>query len=107
MNYRKVTAFIPQLSLKHVEEKLIKLGVAGMTVSKAHGIGEYRNFFRKDCMSDCSRVEIFTETDKARQIADTIARSVHQGLSTDGVIAILPVEEFIYIRDFEEKAHDG
>lgn len=52
-------------------------------------------------------IEIFTEAPQARQIATTIAHKVHQGMSTDGVIAILPVEDFMHIREFEEVANDG
>jgi len=107
MNYRKITAIIPSLSLDNVEKELIALGVPGMTVSKVHGYGDYRNYYAKDTMSDCSRVEIFTEVEKARQIVNTIARTVHQGMETDGVIAILPVEEFIHIREFSETNNDG
>lgn len=103
MKYRKVTAIIPDSSLTNAEEALEAIGVAGITVSKAHGYGEYRNYYAKDQMIDCSRIEIFTETEKAMEIADTIAKSVHHGLKTDGVIAILPVEEFMHIHEYNEK----
>ncbi len=106
MKYRKVTAIIPSLSLDDVEKELLTLGVPGMTVTKAHGMGEYRNYYAKDSMSDCSRVEVFIEAEKAKRIADTIAKVVHQGLSSDGVIAILPVEEFMHIREFIEVSND-
>jgi len=107
MKYRKVTAIIPALSLEDVEKELIAMGIPGMTITKAHGMGEYRNYFAKDSMNDCARIEIFTEAKKAKQIANQIALTVHQGLSTDGVIAILPVEEFIHIREFNEVSNDG
>lgn len=107
MKFRKVTAIIPSLSLDDVEKELIALGVPGMTVTKAHGLGEYRNYYAKDSMSDCSRVEVFIEAEKAKQIANTIAKAVHQGMSTDGIIAILPVEELIHIREFHETNNDG
>jgi len=103
MKYRKVTAIIPELSLEDVEKALAEIGISGITVSTAHGYGEYRNYYSKDKMNDCSRIEIFTEVDKAKEIANTIARTVHHGLSSDGVIAILPVEEFIHIREFSER----
>lgn len=102
MKFRKVTAIFPELDLKKVEEALIDIGVPGMTVTRAHGFGEYRNFFAEDCMSDCVRVEIFTEAEKASEIADTIARTVHEGMTSDGMIAILPVEEFMHIRQYGE-----
>ena len=103
MKYRKVTAIIPSLSLDEVEKELMSIGVPGMSVTKVHGYGDYRNFYTKDSMTDCARIEIFTEEPQARQIATTIARKVHQGMSTDGVIAILPVEDFMHIREFKEE----
>lgn len=106
MNYRKVTAIIPTISLEEVENELMAIGVPGMSVTKVHGYGDYRNFYTKDSMSDCTRIEIFTEASKAKQIVRTIASTVHQGMSTDGVIAIQPVEEFIHIREFNEVNND-
>ena len=92
----------PSLELEKVEQALIGIGVPGMTVSTTHGFGEYRNYYAKDAMSDCVRVEIFTEADKADEIVRTMARTVHQGLSSDGMIAVLPVECLLHIREFEE-----
>jgi len=105
--YRKVTAIIPALSLDEVEKELMALGVPGMSVTKVHGYGDYRNFYAKDSMTDCARIEIFTDAHQARNIVTTIAEKVHQGMSTDGVIAILPVEDFMHIRDFKEVNNDG
>lgn len=103
MKYRKVTAIIPKSVLEKVEQALYEIGIPGMTVSKTHGLGEYRNYYASDHMSDCSRIEIFIEEDKAKIVASTIARASHQGLDTDGIIAILPVEEFIHINDYVEE----
>ncbi|MFV2059983.1 MAG: P-II family nitrogen regulator [Gammaproteobacteria bacterium] len=102
MKYRKVTAIIPDSSLRDAEEALAAIGISGITVSKAHGYGEYRNYYAEDNMNDCSRIEIFTEAEKAKSIADAIAGSVHHGLKTDGVIAILPVEEFMHIHEYNK-----
>jgi len=107
MKYRKLTAIIPALSLDEVEQELMTIGVPGMTVTKVHGYGDYRNFFTRDSMTDCARIEIFAEAAQARKIVTTIAKKVHQGISTDGVIAVLPVEEFMHIRDFSEVSNDG
>lgn len=107
MKHLKVTAIIPSLTLDEVEKALIAIGVPGMSVTKVHGYGEYRNYYSEDTMSDCARIEIFIAAEKATLIAKTIANTVHQGMSTDGVIAIMPVEEFMHIRDFHEENHDG
>lgn len=102
MNFRKVTAIFPVLELDKVEQALIGAGVSGMTVSRTHGFGEYRNYYAKDTMTDCVRVEILTQADQADEIVRTIARTVHQGLNSDGIIAVLPVENLLHVREFEE-----
>lgn len=107
MNFRKVTAMFPSLELEEVEQALIGIGVPGMTVSATHGFGEYRSYYAKDTMADCVRVEIFTDADKADEIVRTIARTVHQGLNSDGIVAVLPVEDLLHIHEFEEGYHDG
>ncbi len=103
MKYRKVTAIIPQSTLQQVEIELAAMGVPGMTVTKVHGMGEYRNYYTQDTMSDCSRIEIFTDADNAKEIARAIVQVVGQGMSTDGIIAILPVEEWFHIKDYSEE----
>ena len=103
MKFRKVTAVFSSLVLDEVEKKLIGIGVPGMTISKTHGFGEYRNYYARDSMTNCVRVEIFTEADKANEIVKTIARTVHHGLNSDGVITVLPVEDVLHIREFSEK----
>jgi nitrogen regulatory protein P-II 1 len=103
MKFRKVTAILPSLALDKVEKELIRVGVPGMTVSKTHGFGEYRNYYAKDSMTDCVRVEIFIDADKANEIAETIARTVYQGPNSDGIVAVLPVQDVLHIREFSEK----
>jgi len=86
MNFRKVTAILPSLELDKVEKELIGIGVPGLTVSSTHGFGDYRNYYAKDTMTDCVRVEIFTDADKADEIVRTIARTVHHGMSSGGIL---------------------
>lgn len=102
MKFRKVTAIFPELQLDKVEHALIEAGIPGMTVSKTHGFGQYRNYYADDLMSDCVRVDIYTDADKAKEIAKTIARTVHLGGRHDGIIAVLPVEDLLHIREFSE-----
>ena len=101
MSYRKIIAIIPTLKLEDVEINLKQAGVPGMSVSSVHGYGEYRNYYTNDTMTDCSRVEVYADTKKVKQIVIAIAKATGQGLDSDGVIAILPVEEFLHIHEIE------
>ena len=102
MKYRKIVAIIPSAELDHVEEELTAIGVTGMTVTKVSGIGEYRNYYVKDLMSECRRVDVFADVARTREIVNTIAEAVGKKMKTDGIIAVLPVEEFIHIREYCE-----
>jgi len=106
MFYRKVTAIIPTISLEDVEKELEDIGAPGITITKVHGSGNYRDYYAKDTLSNYSHVEIFTEETEARNVSNTIAKTVSRGMSTEGVIAIVPVEEFIHIKDFKEVTND-
>lgn len=104
--HQKVTAIIPSLTLGEVSKALSAHGVPGMTVIKVRGFGDYRNFYSRDNMTDCARIEIFAELDNTKNIVNIIAKTVHQGMSTDGVIAITPVDEFMHIQDYSEENDD-
>lgn len=101
MDYKRITAIIPDTSLEKVESSLVGLGVNWITVSKNRGHGEHQNYFQKDCMTDCIRIEIFIESDKAKCIADAICYATYEGEDSDGMVAILPVEEFMRVREFK------
>lgn len=100
--YCKVTAIFSSLDLEKVEDALKAIDVSGLTVSKARGFGEYRNYYAEDTMADWVRAEIFEEAVLADRIVETIARTVHKGLDSDGFVAVLPVEYLLHIRDFKD-----
>ena len=102
MNFKQITAIIPPDVLEDIENELRVINVQGMTVSHVHGMGEYKNFYAKDLMTDCIRIEIITDASKTQQVVNTVAKVSHLGSDTDGVIAVFPVEEFIHIKDYEE-----
>lgn len=100
MEYRKITAIFPPIELNRIESELSALGVPGMTVSRSHGYGEYRDFFSKDTMMDNVRIEIFAPTDKSAEIVDALSSAIRHEHNCDGMIAVTPVEQLIHIRRF-------
>ena len=100
MEYRKITAIFPPLELERIESELIALGVPGMTVSRAHGFGDYRDFFAKDTMTDNIRIEIFTPIDKSDGIVEVLSNAIRHEQNCNGMIAVTPVENLIHIRRF-------
>lgn len=98
MNFRKVTAIIRPDLLEQVENRLKVLNVPGVSVSKVKGYGEYANFFQSDWLSTHTKIEIFTNAENAKAIAEAIMETAHTGVEGDGIVAILPVESVYHIR---------
>lgn len=104
--HMKITAIIQTKQLDHVLSKLAAMGANGLTVTSVKGFGEWHpkhNFgYGKafDKLSDHMRIEIFIESDRADAVIDTIAKAAYTGEAGDGVIALLPVEQFVHIRSY-------
>lgn len=106
MTYKRISALIPSISLEGVQKVLMENGAPVVSISKIHGYDDYRNYFAKDAMSDCARVDIFVEENRVKTIINAVAKVTQQGMSTDGVIAVMPVDNFIRIRDYKEEDYD-
>jgi nitrogen regulatory protein P-II 1 len=93
-----IVAIIRRDRLEAVEEKLQKIGVERINVSKVKGYGEYRDFFARDWMVEEVRIEIFTKQEEVDGITTTIMDAAHTGLPGDGVIAVVPLDKLFLIR---------
>jgi nitrogen regulatory protein P-II 1 len=102
MELKKVNAIIRSRLLEEVEERLRKIGVKGLTVTRVRGYGEAKSIWSQDWLGGHARIEIYAEKDKADQIAAAIMEVAHTGGSGDGIICILPVEKIFRIRTKSE-----
>lgn len=100
MNFNKITAIFPPSELDRIEAELNVLQVEGMTVSRAHGFGMYRDFYAGDEMVDSVRIEIFTPSERTEDIVETLAAEIGKEVNADGMIAVTPVERLIHVRRF-------
>lgn len=101
MNFRKVTAIFPEILLEKVEARLIEIGVPGMTLTKVKGYGEYCDFYKRDWMTSYARLEIFTPADNSETIVNSIMETTHMGNISEGIVAVVPVEKLMHIRDWQ------
>src|SRR6266571_222206 len=106
MNVKLITAIFPRDRLEAVEEKLRRIGVERVDVSKVRGYGEYRNFYARDWMVDEVRLDIFTRTDEADAVTAAIMDGAHTGEPGDGIVAVVPIEKFLLIRTRSEATPD-
>ncbi len=102
MGIKQIMAIIRTTALEDVEDRLIRLGVPGITVSRVKGFGEYANFLTPGWLSAYVRIEIFADASQAPQVVDTIIEAAHTGIAGDGFVSVLPVEAFHRIRDGRE-----
>lgn len=98
MELSAVIATIRREVLEDVEQVLLEIGVAGVSISKVKGYGEYHNFFAADGLTENVRLEIFTRRDKVEAIAAAIVKKAHTGSPGDGIIAVYSIDKFINIR---------
>ncbi|MBZ5497665.1 MAG: P-II family nitrogen regulator [Acidobacteriia bacterium] len=99
MEFAKVTAIIRNEMVENVEVALEKAGVSGFTVTNVKGVGEWEkkfSFFAGP--STHCKIEIFTEENRAEQIAGVIMDAAHTGSVGDGLVAVLPVHKVFRIR---------
>jgi nitrogen regulatory protein P-II 1 len=98
MELRNVVAIIRSDLLDGVEERLQDMGVKGLSVTNVKSFGEYANFLKHNWLVTHSRIEIFTEKTRAKEIANVIIGAAHTGGAGDGIVVILPVEKVFRIR---------
>ena len=106
MEWKKVVAIIRTDRLGQVEERLKKIRVRGISVSKGKGYGEYANFFTSDWCSTHARLEIYCKGSRTDEIVKTIMDAGHSGLAGDGLVAVNPVEKVYRIRTMAEANGD-
>ena len=102
MEVKKVVAIVRDSVLEKVEAALKSMGIAGISVSRVKGYGEYANFFKSDWMVKNVRLEIFTEESRVDSLVTAIMDAAHLGLGGDGFVAVLPVEKLYRIRTKSE-----
>lgn len=101
MTYKKINAIVRECCLDKVREALEAAGAAGLTVTHVRGAGEYANTFGRDNLSRHARVEVFAEEANVVRLVEAVHGAAHTGQAGDGVIAVLPVEDFVHIRSVE------
>jgi len=102
MELRKVVAIIRSRLLEDVEDRLKKIGIKGLTVTRVKGYGEDKAICAQDWLGTHARIEIYIEKSKAEKIANVIMEVAHTGGAGDGIICIIPVEKIFRVRTKSE-----
>src|SRR3989440_4817029 len=108
MGMKLVTAVIKPYQLDAVKEGLHALGVTGLTVSEVQGYGRQRGHTEVYRGAEYTvefvpkvRIEIVTEDEDAKRVADAIVEAARTGEIGDGKVWIAPIEMVIRVRTGE------
>ena len=110
---RLVTGLVKPFKLDEVKEALTELGLPGITVTESKGFGRQRGHTEVYRGAEYTvefvpkvRIEVLTDDDNARQVADTIVKAARTGQIGDGKVWISPVDTIIRVRT-GEMDHDA
>ena len=106
-----ITAIIKPHKLDAVREALREVGVTGMTVTEARGVGRqgghtetYRGAEYEMDFVPKVRVEVLCPTDDTDKVADAMVRAAQTGRIGDGKLWFVPVDDAVRIRTGERGA---
>jgi nitrogen regulatory protein P-II 1 len=104
---KMIKCYIQYEKLEAVREKLFALGVPGISVIDAKGIGKPMSHLKSDPelkvpqFHPCVEITIVMEAEGVEEVLEMIVKTVQTGSLSDGKIFVLPVEESVRIRTGE------
>jgi nitrogen regulatory protein P-II 1 len=108
-----VTAVVKPFKLDEIKEALTALGLPGITITEVQGFGRQRGHTEVYRGAEYTvefipkvRVEVLTDDETARRVADAIVAAGRTGQIGDGKVWISPVETIIRVRT-GEMDHDA
>ena len=102
MTFRKIHAYIRSYRFDDVEQALTSVGVGGYSYCRVRGSGEYVNYFSPHHLAEHLRLEIFVPEDQTDIVVRAIVEAARTAGEGDGLVAVLPVERVVRIRDRSE-----
>tara|TARA_R110001592_G_scaffold200585_1_gene449453 strand:+ start:5518 stop:5880 length:363 start_codon:yes stop_codon:yes gene_type:complete len=99
MKVNKITAIFDEYRLKDVEGALLKHSVTGFTLYPVSGRGHYFDSYNKDHLIKHIKMEIYTNAEKAADIANLIVDAAHVNAEGEGLVCIDHVQELIWIHE--------
>lgn len=104
---KKVECIVRPSKMDEIKNKLIELGVDGMTVSEVKGFGTQRSASEEasernsDDFLPRMRIEVVTEEEKIEKVIQLMQDLARTGKMGDGKIFVYPVEDVVRVRTKE------
>ena len=96
---KKIEAIVREEKFQEVCDVLEKSGIGGMTVTECRGFGQHRNGLKKKY-----KIEIYVDEFQKDKVVEMVRSAAKSGVTGDGKIAILPLEQLYRIRTGEQGA---
>ena len=98
-------------ALERVEQRLMKIGVGGLTIVKVKGLGKRpnlssRDWLSRDLLMEEAKIEMVIQENRVEAIVDAILDAAHTGDPGDGIVTVLPVSKLYRIRTRSESLPD-
>lgn len=102
MRYYKIHAYVRHDIQEEVEKMLLKLGIDGFTFFRVKGVGEYADFFSRLHHVDHAQFDIFVGEADVDFLVEAIIQTAGTPAKGDGIIAVMPVDRVVRIRNHAE-----
>lgn len=98
MSYSKVVLIMNITDYNLISNEVKKLNVPGVTVSKVQGYGDYSNEFLQQGLCNSLKVEIYTRSEQAEEIATVLSELAINMTEGGGVVAVEPVSTLMNVK---------
>lgn len=99
---KMIWAIVRWTCLEDIEKALFEIGEKSFSITKVKGFEIVGHGFSESDFVSHLEIKIVTQEDRVAKIKNIIVNATWTGVRGDGVIAVLPVEEFIKIREAKE-----
>jgi nitrogen regulatory protein PII len=98
MEYCKVVAILNISDYGVISEELKRNNIPGVTVSRVQGYGDFVNNYAPFGFSENMKIEIYTHSDQAEDLARQLTELANAMTDGGGVVAIEPVSTLLNVR---------
>lgn len=101
MCYSKVVIILNISDYELINDEINKLNIPGITISNVKGFGDYVNEFNAHGLSNSLKIEIYTSSEQAENIAKVLSELANKMTEGGGVVAIEPVSKLMNVKKLE------
>ncbi|MBL4796517.1 MAG: P-II family nitrogen regulator [Oleispira sp.] len=97
MEIKKVIAIFDELRFEDIQNALVDHAVTEFSAHKIQGRGRYYDSFNRNHLIAHIQLEVYTNAEYAKKIADLILSVAYVNSLGEGMVAIEPVNELFWI----------